>query len=294
MKKIYFYLIIISATLLSCKKEKHSTGDTSGKLYPIAFNVTGFTQINVPENLKTNIKVNSTPTEAGITKLYYKVYDSGNILKKTKIINKDNPAFGPVRDSLAAGSYTAVFVGIKDTVNFIATATAFKPGSVSDIFYKKISFTVDASGSQQDVVLQRLNAEIQVIIKDAIPAGTAYISMSITDYSYFSFFDDKPTSGVFPNLYPSISVGVTSPRIPADKIGTTNYSLPVLNNVLNTLDPVSVGITSGSYYKLVPNIQLHRNTRTILTGNLFTSTGAAGGGFTVTYEPYNPDIKQSF
>lgn len=305
MKKIFIYCALLSIILSACKKDKKSQPESADKLYPVSFDISNFNQDIEPitqNNLKTNDVV--TPEQAGVVKLMYKLYDSNNTLKKTKVLRKGNPLFPSIKDSLAAGNYTGVFIGIKDTLDFKDMGTYFRyyeiyqhPGNdtpgqyvFTETFYKKINFTVSSTGIQQDVTLGRLNAELQIIFKDAIPIGTTYASVSITDYTGFLYFDGTPVGA-------QISHSATI-SIPANKIGTTNFATKPISYIYNTLNPVTVTIESswggGILQKTISGVQLQRNTRTILTGNVFTSS-VNNAGFNVTYQPLNPnDLIQGF
>jgi len=307
MKKNLIYLTILSIVLLSCKKENHTkTTNAQGNLHQVVFNINNFTQQNTPINGSVKTKINDVvpPEQSDIVKLLYKLYDSSNTLKKTVTINKGEPAFGTIQDSLASGNYTAVFVGItymdeyKD--KFKDAGATF---SYSDIygndelfhetFYKKINFVVGDNPSVQDVVLERLTSEVQVIIQDAIPTKITDIDVQIVNLNNaYSYFDDI-SSGTIDYDHAT--------SIPSSKIGTTNFSPGPEGPLLNTNSPVTIYV-SARYYstiiarRTISNIILQRNTRTILTGNLFSNSSGDASGFTVTYNSaYNPnDINQGF
>jgi hypothetical protein len=290
-KNLVFCFVLLSTVWLSCKKDDHSKTGPQGKLYPIAFNVTNFTQENTPIDQNLKLKTNAvTPEASNILEIIYKIYNAANTLKKTVVIKKGQPNFGTIKDSLATGSYTAVFVGLTDTIEFHETATTFST-PLSETFYKKISFTVGASYLQQDVVLQRLDSQLKVVIKDAIPAGVTQISVVIgsvdTQYNYFADTSSNP------ERYTWLAT------VPANKIGTTNFTIGPLRNILATNHTTDVTITATKAAavvakKTIHGIQLQRNTLTILTGNLFI-TDPTTGGFVIGYEPYNPiDLTQTF
>ncbi|MDR6941284.1 hypothetical protein [Mucilaginibacter pocheonensis] len=303
MKNALICFILISIVLLSCKKDNHNkTTEPQTKLYPVTFTISNFTQQNEPINQKSKTKINATvtPDSSTVKRLIYKVYDSSNTLKRTIVVNKGGPGFGTFKDSLATGNYTAVFVGVVNVTSFADDGSKFyyidnstgtpRKADPSETFYKKISFAVGSQHLQQNVVLERLNSQIQIIMKDAIPSYIRSIRLNITgqnlSYSYLGDTSSDESSITILTL------------IPSDKIGTTNYTLKTLPNLLNTNSTVTVEVISygaenvEATRKTISNITLQRNTLTILTGNVFTGDT---NGFTVTYNSvYNPDINVGF
>lgn len=303
MKNALICFILISIVLLSCKKDNHNKPtDPQTKLYPVTFTISNFTQQNGPIDQKSKTKINATvtPDSSTVKRLIYKVYDSNNVLKRTIVVNKGGPGFGTFKDSLATGNYTAVFVGVVNVTNFTDGGSTFyyidnsngTPITLdpSETFYKKISFAVGTQHLQQNVVLDRLNSQIRIIMTDAMPSYIRSIRLIVNgqnrSYSYLG--DTSSNEG-------SVNILTT---IPSDKIGTTNYTVQTLPNLLNTNSTVTVQVISygaenvEATRKTISNITLQRNTLTILSGNVFTN---GTNGFTVTYNSvYNPDINVGF
>jgi len=313
MKRALICFTLISIALLSCKKSSHTQTDApTGKLYPVTFKVTNFTQQNtpIPQDNKTKVNAVVPPAQANIIRLIYKVYDSSNTLKKTIITKNSGPNFGTISDSLATGNYTAVIIGLTDTIQYSSNATTFfyipldlysgfLPEEFKETFYKKTSFTVGTQPLQQSVTIDRLNAELQVVVKDAIPASVGSISVNVYNTeTHYSFFNDASSDTLKAD-------GTLNNRnaysiIPSSAIGTTNFAVTPVTNLLNTHAGVrvtiSVGFNNGNpgIYKTIYNVTIQRNTRTLLTGNLFTNS-PGNQSFNVTYNSiYNPDINKGF
>ena len=308
MKRALICSLLIGIALVSCKKDIHVQTNPNDNKYPVTYSISNFSQQNGSIDQISKSKVNSavTPDQSNIIKLIYKIYDSNNQLKKTVFIKKGVPGFGVIKDSLASGNYTAVFVGLTDTTHFkdynltfgYVTTTPYVnyDPSFKETFYKKTSFTVGNQYLQQDVVLQRITSQLQIVIKDAIPAGVSKFNITVTGWqTQYSYFAD--TSSTYESNNPANIIGV-----PCSAIGTTNYAVGPITNLLNTNSPIKVVIiaqNNNDLYlaqKTITNITLQRNTRTILTGNLFSSDNAGGSGFSVTYNPaYNSTgINQGF
>lgn len=308
MKKIFIYCILLSIIVSACKKDKKLQPESTDSLYPVSFNVSNFNQDIEPitqNNLKTNDIV--SPEKAGILKVLYRLYDSNDKLVKTKELKKGNPLFPSIKDSLSVGKYSAVFVGLTDTVNFWSNNDHFiykldewwvhyTVYAYRETFYKKINFTIGSTGFQQGITLERLNAEVQVVFKDAIPNGLTSVTISTPDCVGFNYFDGTP----YPDPSNKVPHSVIS-NIPANKIGTTNFATAPLTNINSTGSPINIIIEAsffggvGNLKKTIQGVQLKRNTRTILTGNVFSGSSSSSSSFNITFQPLNPnDLLQSY
>ncbi|SDP26014.1 hypothetical protein SAMN05428975_0901 [Mucilaginibacter sp. OK268] len=313
MKRALICFTLISIALLSCKKSSHTQTDApTGKLYPVTFKVSNFTQQNtpIPQDNKTKVNAVVPPAQANIIRLIYRVYDSNNTLKRTIITKKSGPNFGTISDSLATGNYTAVIVGLTDTIQYSNDATTFfyiplnlysgfLPEEFKETFYKKTSFTVGNQPLQQSVTIDRLNAELQVVVKDAIPAGVTLISVNVYNTeTHYSFFDDASSDTL--KTDGTLNYRYTDTSVPLAAVGTTNFAATPVTDLLNTHAGVRVTISAyrndgkPGTYKTIYNVTIQRNTRTLLTGNLF-SNSTGNQSFNVTYNSiYNPDINKGF
>ncbi|SDP25973.1 hypothetical protein SAMN05428975_0899 [Mucilaginibacter sp. OK268] len=298
-KALFIYFMLLGVTLLSCKKDNHTKTNPTGKFYPVSFSLSGFTSTIDPINQNSKIKVNTVdPSASTVVKLIYKLFDSNNSVKKTLIINKGAPNFGTITDSLAAGTYTAAFVGLTDTIpaDFGDTGLIFNYRTYAyfpETFYSNVHFTVGNTPVQQNSVLKRLNSEVQVIIKDAIPSGVSRINITIIGaYQACTYLDGKSTG--------SNTGGESSTPITNANVGTTNFPLSPVTRLFNNTSTVNILIDAISpngtdvAFKTINNVTLQPNVRTILTGNVFSNDGSTGG-FAVTFDPnYSGNLSQSF
>ena len=303
MKKALVCYIFISIALLSCKKDHHtSTTEPTGKLYPVSFNISSFTQVNVPVDQNSKTKVNDVaPSASNLTQIVYTLFDSNNKLKKTVYIPKGAPNFGTFTDSIPSGNYTAVFLGATVALNPNDNHASSTPPTFiyyqvpyPETFYNKVSFTVGNTPVQQGIVLKRMTSELYVNIKDSIPPNARYLEFHVTGLHNTCNFLDAKSSLVGGGGETYIANTLTS----AD-IGKTNFQMGmrIFNNTSSVTAWVVAKDVNGSVItqKYIYNITLQANTRTILTGNVFKNSGGTGG-ITVTFNPnYNTtDITQSF
>jgi len=312
MKKGYiFCFIFISALWLSCKKDKHSETSPDGSLHTVSFNIINFTQENTAVNQDNKVKLNAAVSlpSSNIIKLVYKLYTTDGTLLKTLVINKGDPTFTAFSDNLIAGNYVAVFVGIVNS-KFFSNYQNEKLIYYSDeefseyfdeTFYKKVSFSVGTTDQQVGVDLQRLNSGLQIVINSALPASVTKFRIDISSIGNAdSYWDDKPAAIAFGIRGSGDFSYYKSVTVPANKIGSTNFTVGPFNDIM-TLDLTSnITITAytnaydgntGSYAiystRQIQGIKFQRNTLTTLTGNPFTNPATAGSSVVITYQPYN-------
>jgi len=294
-QKIILYSICL-CLFFACKKDK-KTPDPDTKLYPISFNVSGFSQTNVPtaDKAKTNsLTIQATDT-IPVQSLYYAVYvDRGPLYGHGPLVTyrrvlKGDQNFGQFKDNLPAGTYQALFCGGSNNLIFDIPDVAFyyNTHTWDDTFYKVVPFTVTSGPVNQSVVIPRRTAKLSLVIKDAIPTGTSKIVVHFSDSSSI-----KP-------YYPpaSLVTNQTTQVINATDAGKTNYTFSM--NTLNDTRPFDVTV---DYYgpnpvgplgtKIIKNVVCKPNTRTILSGYLFTQDN---GQFTITVnQDWNPPVNVNF
>ncbi|SDP26036.1 hypothetical protein SAMN05428975_0902 [Mucilaginibacter sp. OK268] len=304
-QKILLYSICL-CLFFACKKEKKAP-NPAVKLYPISFNVSGFSTTLVPNAGKA--KTTALATQATDTiPVQYLEYILFPINQKTSISSryesKGDAGFGTFTDNVPAGKYLVVFYGGITNINinsnyqntylyysFNSDYPSQKPTYWDDTFYKTIPITVAASGTvSQDVSLDRVVSRLDVVLKDAIPTGTSKITVSFADTAAFYLQTGRSS----PEM---VTQNVTTKAITAADIGKTNYTTTIYTR--NDVTPFQVTI---NYYgsnlngplgtKVISDVVCKRNTRTILSGSLFTT---GNGNFTVlANQDWNTPITVNF
>jgi hypothetical protein len=276
MKPKILLCCICAFLFFSCKKDKKVTPTT--KLYPISFNLSGFTQTQVPIG---KAKTTSLTTQAADTVpvqslvyMLFKIQPALTLISQQRI-EKGAVGFGTFTDNVAPGDYTAVFIGGSAALNIYAynyfgyaSGSGFFTTYWDDTFLTKVPITVTASGINQPVTMKRRTARLDVILKDAIPAGTTKITVSFRDTSQIEALSQYGNAAF-------VTTNVTTKTINAADIGTTNYTITA-----NTVNDTKLFDVTISYYganpagplgtKIVKNVLCKTNTKTTLSGNLFT------------------------
>lgn len=268
----------------------------------VEFNVGGFVQ-NIGDFRTvpgSSINQRDSLLATQISFLFYFAYDSlGNEVRMIYQNVLDANDFGVIKDSLAPGNYTIVFMGTTDTpagfggsgLNDPETQNAHTPLAnagmplrstgvlslypVPNAYYKKFPLTVSSTDvpAATNVSMERVVGKIEVNVLDAIPQNAPYeTTVTINPESVFFSFDSGTCSVLTGDV---ISRSIS-------RVSTTQFS----ELVLNTEAPFSVTIKYTGYYsgltteKTIHNVRCYKNKRTILTGLLFDTppTDSTGGG----------------
>ena len=306
MKKNLFYFLIVSAFLLSCKKE-HASQSTpvkiSGKKYKVVFNVSNFyVQKGGSSFLRSRsagpvslAAADSVINVSGyLDNLYLFAYDNlnGNDLISKVAQDSTMNNFGTITDSLAAGQYIiAIAAGKKGFVpingTYVGAGTRFDQGSIwvettlgynnpnwQDTFSAYYILTVSAiNANVYSVTLHRMVSKLQLHLTDAVPANAKSITMAYAgEASQLSVFDQAIDIG------PIDTVSVTK-QVTAADVGKTGFTLEKIignssfyTDVILTAKDASNNVIAKV---TVPVIKLKQNTTTILSGKLFGASASA-------------------
>lgn len=199
--------------------------------------------------------------------------------------------FGTLPDSLPAGSYTAVIIASQFPLglNSRTAVTDFRVRPLSqayfcfdrgldswsrttDVFFKKITFNVGNSDTEQSVVLDRIVAKAEITLEDAIPAGASYFTFQfINENEGYKYSDETSYGSTDDDFYEQLIRTYIKPT----EIGTTNYKFNKLiintkgniNVIINCYDANSELIAG----KTINNVKFYKNKKTLLKGKLFTT-----------------------
>lgn len=293
MKKIISGLFVITTFFIACKKEQVKTDPPvdNHEKYAVQFNISAFSQ----ETTDINSRKAQTPVQLRtpadslrdhINFILYKVFDAQTRQTVKTIFQSGtgNSAFGQLHDTLPTGRYIITITASPDSIfngyslPDIEGFINWLPGS--DVFYRRMELTISGAVTQP-VVLERIVSKVTVTLKDQIPYTAKYFKYVPQDSTstglppYFSYFsgtiirgDDRTTFQALPAVIP----------IADSALGTTYYKFDfyVLNTDtrkmqldLKCLDAQMIPIAE----KVIPNVLLVKNKKTILSGTLFSPVG---------------------
>ena len=258
MKKYLFLLLVICFLGFSCSKG-HS-GNPETKSYKLTYKISDFSSADTAFQ-KTNqvtlgVKATTAVAPSSIMDvLYCSIYDAdGKSINTIKQLSTD-AGFGTITTNLPAGNYTLVFAGGK-TGLFITAFSQDKgtlstdmltyDGGIKDTYYKKVPITVIGDNTES-ITLNRIVAQLNVVIQDAIPSVSAY-SVDLFIIKKTPFYNAFQVNGGDVKTVGSEGSDGWSDIVPASKLGTSNYSIKKL--IFTNSTPFQLKISA---YHSIPN-----------------------------------------
>ncbi len=308
MKRILYSIVAVSMIFFSCSKHNNPTPPPTGKKYTVKFNV-GFSQsigpitnsITKTSGIKTDAIDTATDTLKNYTGiLYYVVFDSNQHIVRNISQKAADADYGTITDQLLPGTYTVLFAAGEAhlkadvygsagqltnafyyegfTSPYVNPNDNFFPPFFANTFYKKMSITVGNSNANYSVNLDRMVAQLEVVVQDAIPAGAKDLTIYVPgDASALAMLDlTVANTGNYFYPFTGLTAGVTNT---IEFVTVANTSTP-LNIELKCTDGASTVFAD----KTITGVTFKTGSTTVLTGNLF-SAGTTGQGFNVTYDP---------
>jgi hypothetical protein len=244
----------------------------------------------------------------------------GNDPVRNVFSRADNDPYNVITDSLAAGTYTVVVAGSAysknneleinyDDGNFsrdepvylpLAQATVYTgqgldpiPRSL-DIFFGKCVFNVTGPKKAGAITLNRIVGKVEVDLKDAIiPSNVSYIILGRAgELNGYSIANETPNSPTIDSPGPPSTLDSDFPFLTPTDYTKGTYTMQRF--VLNTTSPIDIVINAydskGAIVasKTIPQVQIQKNRRTILTGKLFDNLVPSQFTFTANQE-WGPD-----
>ena len=267
MKKYLFCSAICALLLISCKSGENAPE----AMQQVTFKLSGFEQSTEPMNSPRKAPQSTILDDEGgtaLTDLY--VFDGTTQLAHQ---TNDDPSFGTVTLNLSHGNHSLSFVCTRSTglsySEGVLSATALRP-----TFGKTLALNVSASTPAQDLQLDRLTGNVNVTINDAFPAAANQIEFVINPR--YTSLDVATLCGVDGSSW-SQKVSCTA------KVGQSgveyNFNLLAPSRTDEFTADVTINIYNSSneviYSVTIDDVRMASNTRTLLSGNLFTSPSAS-------------------
>ncbi len=270
---------VVTVTTLSCTDTEEVTNQLEHRMditAPVRVQVNDFTMsVDDIPNAQTRAAVNpANYTSIKAITLAFYATDGTNMYESTQ--RQGDTSFGTFSCNLPIGSYTMVVIGTdtgeNDQFSLISsTEAAYTSALVRETFWKTQIVSVTSSTPLDlSVTLNRIVPQLTIYSTDARPAGVEKIR---TTYSagYKSF---NPTTGLgignagfsLTNS-PSASVGSTVSFRNYAFLATDEQTMTITLDVLDAEDHVLIS-------KIIPDVPLKRNRKTILRGLLFTPSAS--------------------
>jgi len=304
MKK-YIYLLpfLFIFFIYACKKDKQK--QSGSNLHSFKVNVVGadFSQQIAGFNGNSTRRTDAVVTDPSLFKNYIDTLVIRTPLRVDKYDKNTFSSINNISGLLAPGKYYISAMGYQhnghgddryiyygDDDNDRVTNTWY------DTYAGQASFTIADSDVTVNLQLHRVNADLEVIIKDKIPAVVNTITLELSaDYWGYSpgvvnGFNNGAPYTLFTNHLSYI--------IPSTAIGTANYTMDVLS--VNTTTPFTLTIAAydikGNMIatRIINNVSLTANQKSIYTGILFGGITNEGGYHAVADTTWGATTIKSF
>jgi hypothetical protein len=292
MKKLrLFMLLAISVATVSCSKQNETaTPEKSDKLYDVNLSVSTFSTeiVGLTSSVGTTrgaVSATNTTNAAGddISNIEYVIYNSSGLMVKNATQIKSLATFGTINEQLPTGNYRIFIVGSTEFISMIKdnySQIALYPSSkVGDIFIKSIDLKVAAETISQSVILDRIVGKIEVQITDAIPTNTAKITISSSSGTvvYLNNNTDR-----YPQAKTAEST-ITSADYGKTNFIASSFIIPSISGSLISDVSIRAYNTTGGLMvdKIVKDVKVETNKKTVMTGKLFTTPAATTTGFSI-------------
>lgn len=270
---------VVTVATLSCTDTEevlNQVDQDMGVTAPVRVQVNDFTMSvdNIPEAQTRGTMNPADYTSIKAITLAFYATDGTNMYESTQ--RQGDTSFGTFSCNLPIGSYTMVVIGTdtgeNDQFSLISsTEAAYTSALVRETFWKTQIVSVTSSTPLDlSVTLNRIVPQLTIYSTDARPAGVEKIR---TTYSagYKSF---NPTTGLgignagfsLTNR-PGASVGTTVSFRNNTFLATDEQTMTITLDVLDAEDHVLIS-------KIIPNVPLKRNRKTVLRGPLFTPSAS--------------------
>ena len=266
MKRLFLFAAIVAA-LVGCKGNEPDSQQSQ----QVTFRVNSMYQSQEPMNAPRRAPQATILDDEGgqaLTDLY--VFDGTTQLAHQ---TNDQQDFGTVTLNLSHGAHSLSFIATRSTgITVDEGVMAFT--SIRPTFGKLLALNVTASTPAQDLTLDRITGQLSITINDAFPAAANQIEFIMaTKYSQINVASLLGVNGDEWSQKVSCTskVGLTNQQYVFNTICpslTQEYTSDFTINIYNSSNAVIYTVT-------IDDVRFAANTKTLLSGNLFTAPSAS-------------------
>ena len=256
------------AVLFACKSK-----DEPQAKQQVTFKVTAFEQSTEPMGSPRRAPQATILDDEGgtaLTDLY--VFDGSTQLVH-QVYADDNAAFGTVTLNLTHGNHNLSFICTSSTGITVENGV-MAMASIRPTFGKLLALNVTGSTGAQNLQLDRITGRFYITINDVFPATANQIEFVMENkYNSINVASLLGVNGAEWSQKVSCTskVGQSGVQYNFNTICpslTEEYTSDVTINVYNSLNAVIYSVT-------IEDVRLAANTKTLLSGNLFTAPSAS-------------------
>lgn len=265
MKKFLFFSALIALILTGCK-----SGNDPEQVQAVQFKVSTFTQTTEPMPSPRKAPILDDEGGTALTDLF--VFDGTTQLAHQ---TNDDANFGTVTLNLTHGNHNLSFILTRST-GITVSEGVMTFGSARSTFGKLLALNVTASTGAQDLTLDRISGQLQLTINDAFPTTANEIEFVINPrYTQLNVTNLQGVNG--DEL--SQRVSCTAKQGQSGVRYTFNHICPSLTDEYTADVTINIYNAGGSviYSVTIDDVRLASNTKTLLSGNLFTTPSASVG-----------------
>jgi hypothetical protein len=267
MKKTLFLCALV-AVLFACKSK-----DEPQAKQQVTFKVTAFEQTTDPMNSPRKAPQSTILDDEGgvaLTDLY--VFD-GSTQVAHQVYDDDHDAFGTVTLNLTHGNHNLSFICTRSTGITVENGV-MTMGGIRPTFGKLLALNVTGSTAAQNLTLDRITGMLYVTINDEFPSTANQIEFILANkYNQLNVTNLLGVNGYEWSQKVSCTgkVGQSGVQYNFSTICpslTEEYTSDLTINIYNSGNAVIYSVT-------IEDVRFASNTKTMLSGNLFTSPSAS-------------------
>ena len=264
MKK-FLSICALAALLIGCKGQNDPE-----QVQAVKFQVSTFTQTTEQMNAPRRSPILDDEGGQALTDLF--IFDG-----TTQVAHQtnDDENFGTVVLNLTHGNHNLSFILTRSTgITYEDGVMTF--GSVRSTFGKLLALNVTASTGAQDLTLDRISGQLQLTINDAFPTTANEIEFVVNPR--YSQLNVANLQGVNGDEW-SQRVSCTAKQGQSGVSYTFNHICPSLTDEYTADVTINIYNSGGSviYTVTIDDVRFAANTKTLLSGNLFTVPSASVG-----------------
>ena len=269
MKKLFF-LGALCAMLIACNSNEPK------QMQQVTFHVSNFTSTTEP--LKAPAAL--VDGDDALTDLL--LFDGSTYLLRQQ---STDPNFGTITVMLPVGEHNLHFIATRST-ELALEEGLLTCASLRNTFGKTVALNV-SGGGDENITLDRLTGKLVITINDEIPTGASNLRIQIGDR--YTTLNPQTLYGVNAAAYDQ-NVNIAS------RVGSTGYNVnlymlaPDEDGYETTFTLTATNTSSQVIGQATGTITIAPNTKTLLSGNLFTGTRS----FVSLNSAWNADIEESF
>ena len=264
MKKFLFFSALV-ALLIGCKGQNDPE-----QVQAVQFKVSIFTQTTEPMPSPRKAPILDDEGGTALTDLY--VFDGTTQLAHQ---TNDDQNFGTVTLNLTHGNHNLSFILTRSTGITVENGV-MTMSSIRSTFGKLLALNVTASTGAQDLTLDRISGQLQLTINDAFPTTANEIEFVVNPrYSQLNVANLQAVNGASW----SQKVSCTAKQGQDHVSYTFNHIAPSLTDEYTADVTINIYNAGGSviYTVTIDGVRFASNTKTLLSGNLFTTPSASVG-----------------